>query len=214
MAGMDRCGKSHSPPGFDPRTIQPVASRCIARSKRDGTREETRFGLSAKRSSPLKSAGVSVQSTTGSRGMRISGQRLYIPCSDVPGKAAGYPLHSLLSPSLPLPCVTVYHQVPKALYQLSYPSCTVRVLKWNSTLNYSSTRVPLKAKHNTLRVIAFNWKHLSPAFTTCCVRDNLSGRPYHIAAFISSGYDLARNIEILLSCSLTLRATLSWHLYI
>jgi len=39
----------------------------IARSKRDGTRAETKFGLSAKRTSPFKSAGVSVQSTTGSR---------------------------------------------------------------------------------------------------------------------------------------------------
>ena len=45
---------------------------CIARSKRDGTRAETRFGLSAKRTSPFKLAGGSVQSTTGSRGVRIS----------------------------------------------------------------------------------------------------------------------------------------------
>ena len=45
---------------------------CIARSKRDGTRAETRFGLSAKRTSPFKSAGVSVQSTTGSRGVRTA----------------------------------------------------------------------------------------------------------------------------------------------
>ena len=47
-----------------------------ARSKRDGTGVETRFGLSAKRTSPFKSAkrgGGSVQSTTGSRGVRISG---------------------------------------------------------------------------------------------------------------------------------------------
>ena len=38
------------------------------------------------------------------------------PCSNVQCKAAGYPLHSHLSPSLPLPCVTVCHQVPSALY--------------------------------------------------------------------------------------------------
>jgi len=44
----------------------------IARLKRGGTRAETRFGLSAKRTSPFKLAGVSVQSTTGSRGVRIS----------------------------------------------------------------------------------------------------------------------------------------------
>jgi len=41
--------------------------------KRDGIRAEIRFGLSAKRTSPFKSAGASVQSTTGSRGVRISG---------------------------------------------------------------------------------------------------------------------------------------------
>ena len=41
--------------------------------KRDGTRAETRFRLSAKRSSPFKSAGALVQSTAGSRGVRISG---------------------------------------------------------------------------------------------------------------------------------------------
>ena len=26
-AGLDRCGKSRAPPGFDPRTVQPVAIR-------------------------------------------------------------------------------------------------------------------------------------------------------------------------------------------
>ena len=40
--------------------------------KRDGTRAETKFGLSAKRTSSHKSAGASVQSTDGSRGVRIS----------------------------------------------------------------------------------------------------------------------------------------------
>jgi len=88
---------------------------CIARSKSDGTRAETTFGLSAKRTNPFKSAGLSVQSTAGSRGVRISGQRLYRPCSDVQCKTTGYPLHSHLSPSLPLPCVTVCHQVLNAL---------------------------------------------------------------------------------------------------
>ena len=69
--------------------------------------------------SPFKSAGVSVQSTTGSRGVRISWQRLYRPYSDVQCKAAGYPLHSHFSPSLSLPCVTVCHQVLNALYHYS-----------------------------------------------------------------------------------------------
>ena len=52
-----------------------------ARLKRDGARAETRFSLSAKRTSPFKSAGASVQSTTGSRVVRISGSN---------GSNAGY----------------------------------------------------------------------------------------------------------------------------
>ena len=54
-----------------------------ARLKRDGTRAETRFGLSVKRTSPFKLAGGggSVQSTTGSRSARISGSN---------GSNAGY----------------------------------------------------------------------------------------------------------------------------
>jgi hypothetical protein len=41
--------------------------------KCDGTRAETRFLLSAKLTSPFKSAGAPVQSSTGSRGVRIGG---------------------------------------------------------------------------------------------------------------------------------------------
>jgi len=56
------------------RTCSPAG--VIAHLKCDGTRAETRFGLFAKRTSPFKLAGMgggSVQSTTGSRVMRISG---------------------------------------------------------------------------------------------------------------------------------------------
>jgi len=42
--------------------------------KCDDIRAETTFPLSAKQTSPFKSAGASVQSTTGSRGLRISGR--------------------------------------------------------------------------------------------------------------------------------------------
>ena len=81
------------------------------RLKCDGTRAETRFRLSAKRTSPFKSAGASVQSTSGSRVVRMScsnaGYTMFRGCV----KAIGYPLHSPVSPSLPLPCFTVYHHV-------------------------------------------------------------------------------------------------------
>ena len=70
--------------------------------KCDGTRAETRFRLSAKRRSPFKSAGASVQSTTGSRGVRISGSNA--GCTTFRGsvKSTGHPLHSPVSPSPPL----------------------------------------------------------------------------------------------------------------
>jgi hypothetical protein len=48
-------------------------SGSILRLKCDGSRVETRFRLSAKRTNIFKPAGASVQSTTDSRGVRISG---------------------------------------------------------------------------------------------------------------------------------------------
>ena len=46
------------------------------RFKCGGTRAETRFRLSAKRTSLFKSAGAPVQSTNGSRGVRILGSNV------------------------------------------------------------------------------------------------------------------------------------------
>ena len=78
------------------------------RLKCDVTRAETRFCLSAKRTSPFKSAGMSVQSTTGSRGVLDTSSPELV-------KSTGYPLHWPVSPSLPLPCVTVCHHVSSGL---------------------------------------------------------------------------------------------------
>ena len=83
--------------------------------KCDDTRAETRFRLSAKRTSPFKSAGESVQSTTGSRGVRISGSNAGYTKFRGSVKCTGYPLHSPVSPSLHLPCVTVCHHVSAGL---------------------------------------------------------------------------------------------------
>ena len=69
--------------------------------------QKPELALLRKGTSPFKSAGGSVQSTTGSRGVE---------------ETSGYPLHSPLSPSLPLPCVTVCHHVSFLLYQ-TFLSC-------------------------------------------------------------------------------------------
>ena len=86
------------------------------RLKCDGTRAETRFRLSAKRTNPFKSAGASVQSTTGSRGVRISGSNAGYTMFRGSVKGTGYPLHSSVSPSLPLSCVTACHHISTGLY--------------------------------------------------------------------------------------------------
>jgi hypothetical protein len=86
------------------------------RLKCDGTQAETRFQLSAKRTSPFKSAGASVQSTTDSRGVRISGINAGYTTFQGHVKSIGYSLHSPVSPSLPLPCVTECHHISTGLY--------------------------------------------------------------------------------------------------
>jgi hypothetical protein len=85
------------------------------RLKCDGTRAETKFRLSAKRTSPFKSTGASVQSTAGSRGVRISGSNAGNTTVRSSAKSTGYPLHSPVSPSLPLPCVTVCYHISTGL---------------------------------------------------------------------------------------------------
>jgi hypothetical protein len=64
----------------------------------------------------LNLRGASVQSTTGSRGVRISGSNAGYTMFRGCVKSTGYPLHSPVSPSLPLPCITVCHHIATGLY--------------------------------------------------------------------------------------------------
>jgi hypothetical protein len=93
----------------------------LLRLKCDGTRAETRFRFSTKRTGPFKSAGASVQSTTGSRGVRISGSNAGYTMFRGSVKGTGYPLHSPVSPSLPLPSGSVCHHISTGLYLLFFP---------------------------------------------------------------------------------------------
>jgi hypothetical protein len=89
--------------------------------KCDGTHAETRFRLSAKRTSPFKSAGASVQSTTGSRVVRISGSNAGYTTFRGSVKWYWLPTHSSVSPSLPLPCVIVCHHISTGVYLPTTP---------------------------------------------------------------------------------------------
>ena len=54
---------------------------------------------------------------TGSRGMRISGSNAGCTMFRGSVKGTGYPLHSSVFPSLPLPCVTVCHHISSGVYR-------------------------------------------------------------------------------------------------
>ena len=79
------------------RTVGRLRLKCA------GTRAETRFLLLAKGTSPFKSAGASVQSTTGSRGVRTGGSNAGYNMFRGSMKSTRYTLHSPVSPSPPLP---------------------------------------------------------------------------------------------------------------
>ena len=64
----------------------------------------------------LNRRGSSVQSTTGSRCLRIGGSNAGYTMFRGSVKSTGYPPHSPVSPSLPRPCVTVCHHVSTGLY--------------------------------------------------------------------------------------------------
>jgi len=63
----------------------------------------------------LNRRGASVQSTTGSRCVRISGSNAGYTMFRGSVKGTGYPLYSPVSPSLPLPCVNVCHHISTGL---------------------------------------------------------------------------------------------------
>jgi hypothetical protein len=113
LSGLDGPGLESR---WKSRPDRPRGPRSLLRLKCDGTRAKTRFRLSTKRTSPFKSAGASVQSTTGSRGVRISGSNARYTMFRGSVKSTGYPLHSPVSLSLPLPCVTVCHHISTGLY--------------------------------------------------------------------------------------------------
>ena len=74
-----------------------------------GTRPETGFLLSVKRTSQFKSAGASFQSTTGSQGVRIKRSNAGYSKFHGSVKGTGYPLHSPVSPFTSPP---TRHRVP------------------------------------------------------------------------------------------------------
>jgi len=102
--------------------------------KCDGTGAETRFRLSPKRKSQFNLSrggrgGVSIQSTTGSRGVHISLSNAGYNIFRGSVKSTGYPIHSPVSLSLPSPCVTVCHHISTGIYLTGLVLFSVNSLK-------------------------------------------------------------------------------------
>jgi hypothetical protein len=95
----------------------------------------------------LNRQGASVQSTTGSRGVRIIGSNAGYTRFRGSVKSTGYPLHLSVSLFLPLPCVTVCHRISTGvyissitpLYSLHHPPYQPHILSLTTLLGYAKT---------------------------------------------------------------------------
>ena len=101
------------------------------RLKCDGTSAETRFRLSAKSTSPFKSAGASVQSTAGSRGVLISVSNAGY--TTLRGRMRVLATHSipqfpLQFPSRASPCVNTFQR--DSTYTRVFPATVVTAIQF------------------------------------------------------------------------------------
>jgi hypothetical protein len=91
---------------------------------------------------------ASVQSTTGSRGVRISGSNAGYTMFRGSVKGTGYPLHSPVSPSIPLPWVAVCHHISTGVCStrpqccLSFTLCTILCLENPKTVTFLDFTYP------------------------------------------------------------------------
>jgi len=100
-----------------------------ARAEHDGTPAETTFRLSPKRTSPFKSAGESVQSTAGSRGVRFSVSNGRY--TTLRGRARVLATHSIRQfplnfPSRASPCAITFRTEYTKFHE--YPLCLSTVI--------------------------------------------------------------------------------------
>jgi hypothetical protein len=150
------------------------------RLKCDGTCAETRFRLSANRTSPFKSAGgggrgrkASVQSTTGSRSMHISGSNAGYTMFRGSVKGTGYPIHS---PGSPFTSPPERHRLPPhfnwALHSGILSVESTQACRWLDLLYVSSQN-----KHISLHLPSSTNKTIFTSTPTCLWRDCMKINP-------------------------------------
>jgi hypothetical protein len=86
----------------------------------------------------LNRLNLSVQSNTGSRGLRVSGSNAGYTMFRDSVKSTGYLLHSQVFPSPPLPCVTVCHHISNTVYNTHK---NITYLKAVSSVSIADTTV-------------------------------------------------------------------------
>ena len=111
------------------------------------------YFVSAKWTIPFKSAGASVQSTTGSQGVHIRGSNAGYTMFWGSVKGTGCPLHSTISPSLPFPCVTVCHHISAGLYPLNRRLDGTYELVWELGIRHKSPALCQKLSHESDSII-------------------------------------------------------------
>jgi len=118
----------------------------------------------------LNRPGASVHSTTGSRGVRISGSNAGYTMFWGSVKRTGYPLHSPVSPSLPFRCVTVCHHISTEVYTVIIQQL-VRIVLFTWLLSELEWTTDCQLK--------------STALTSCCI---------YTVYLLMMGYKYARNM--------------------
>jgi hypothetical protein len=108
----------------------------------------------------LNRQGASVQLTAGSRDVRISGSNAGYTMFRGSMKSTGYPLHSLVSSSILLPCVTVCRHISTGLYHIYGSS-------WESN-NTNELNFLLSTKYEILTTVRVNcWINVQPGSYSC-----------------------------------------------
>jgi hypothetical protein len=167
-----------------------ISTSCRMGLKCDGTRAETRFRLSTKRTSPFKSAGASVQSLTGSRGVRTSGSNAGYTTFRGSVKSTGYLLNSPVSPSLSLPRVTVCHHISTGFY-LAFNR------RYSMTHIYTETeKVPTTIQRDVLNFKAHDIVKHSTTSTTASVPFAIKFALLSFPFWMESNLNLQNKLEI------------------
>ena len=136
--------------------------------------------------------GGSFQSTTGRWAVHISLQGLYclckpLFCSHV--TLTGYPLHSLVSPSIHRPCVTVCHHISNAFY---LRPTTAFSENSHSFLLSAQNQFSYMAGHQFMTKAA-TWQHWRPDLRDVRWRDSICGEWFRPATL---RYEIKTSIKI------------------